>query len=370
MKLVAKAGALASAMALAAAVRRKGAPVCVITGDAAVSFTCSDPGIAIKAEAAAEILGPGQVAVSADRLSGLVAGFPAGTTITFSGATNALTITGGAAQYRLPIYYDAPAALAIDSEIASIEMAGADLLTLLNVLPAAGTEQTRFFLTGIFLHNLGDRIVAAATDGTKLLCDSVMAGHFSTDQDRRLIVPAKAAGLLQKLIKATKAQHVTLRRAKALFAVTAPNFEFVTKLIDAAYPEYARVLPSTAPNLVTCVRADLTAALMRLAAVTDGEMPLAALSWVGGGQLHVFLPRQPADAADFLAAEAKGAARIALSLPQLSAMIANFDSNRIHLAADGDGPLVLRGEGEKLGVLMPCRWDFEDAAPLSQERSP
>jgi DNA polymerase-3 subunit beta len=99
-------------------------------------------------------------------------------------------------------------------------------------------------------------------------------------------------------------------------------------------------------------------------------MPLAALSWVGGGQLHVFLPRQPADAADFIAAEAKGAARIALSLPQLSAMIANFDSNRIHLAADGDGPLVLRGDGEKLGVLMPCRWDFEDAAPPSQERSP
>jgi DNA polymerase-3 subunit beta len=365
MKLTAPAGQLTAAMSLTAMAgartKKTDAPVHVIAAEGAISFACAGLGIAIKTVAEANVDEPGAVAVSADRLSGLLGGFPGNSSITLRSATNALTITGGAAKYRLPIYSDPPAALAIDSEIASVDMAAADLLILLDVSAATGAEATRFYLTGIFLENDGDRIVAAATDGTKLLRDSVVAGHFSTDPERRLIVPAKAAVLLQKLIKATKTQQVTLRRTSRLFSVTAPGFEFTTGLVDAVYPDYARVLPKATPNVLSCVRADLTAALSRLSAVADGEPPLlVALAWGDGGPLRVFLPRQPGDADDVIEAEAGGAAKIALSLPQLTDMIGNFDCDRIRLAADGDGPLVLRGEREKLGVLMSCRWNFNN----------
>jgi DNA polymerase-3 subunit beta len=368
MRIEAQAGVLNNAMALTAMVARSNKmtdpPVAITAADGMVSFSCCGLGISIKAKAEADIESLGQELVSADKLAGLVAGFPGNSSITFRSATNALMITGGAAKYRLPIYSDPPAALQIDSEIASVDMAAADLLTLLDVSAAAGTEQTRFYLTGIFLENDGNRIVAAATDGTKLLRDSIVAGHFSTDPERRLIVPAKAAILIQKLIKATKTQQVTLRRDKALFAVTGPGFEFVTRLVDATYPEYARVLPKATPNVLNCVRADLAAALNRLSAVADGEPPLlVALAWDDGGPLRVFLPRQPGDADDVIAAEASGAARIALSLARFTEMIGDFDSDRIRLAADGDGPLALRGDGEKLGVLMGCRWDFSGTQP-------
>jgi DNA polymerase-3 subunit beta len=363
MKFTAPAGQMSAALSMAAmaamASKKANPPIAIAAADGLVSFSCCGLGVSIKARTEASIEEPGEELVSADKLAGLVAGFPGNSSITLRSATNALMITGGAAKYRLPIYSDPPARLGIDCEIASVDMAAADLLTLLDVVPAAGAEQSRFYLTGIFLENDADRLVAAATDGTKLLRDSVIAGHFSTDPERRLIVPTKAAILVQKLIRATKTQQVTLRRDRALFAVTAPGFEFTTRLVDAVYPEYARVLPKATPNVVTCDRAALGGALIRLAAIADGEPPLlVALAWGDGGPLRVFLPRQPGDANDVITAEASGATRIALSLPQLTDMIGNFDCDRIRLAADGDGPLVLHGDVNKLGVLMSCRWNF------------
>jgi DNA polymerase-3 subunit beta len=370
VKISAAAGPLTGALSLAAmaAVRNKktDAPVAIAAADGMVSFSCCGLGIMIKSKVEADVAEPGHEVVSADRLAALVAGFSAGSTITLSSATNALTIAGGAAKYRLPLYYDPPAALAIDSEIASIEMSAPDFLRLLDVVVAAGTEQTRFMLRGVNRHNIGARLYADATDGVRLLRDNVVAGDFATDTDHRLIVPTRAVTLLQRLIKSTKAQQVTLRRERRLFAVTAPSFEFVTQLVDGVYPDVTRVIPAATSNVVTCARADLTAALIRAAAVADGEQPLGALAWDDGGPLRIFLPRQPNDVVDCIVAEAIGAARLALSLPQLAAMIGNFDCDQIRLAADGDGPLVLRGDGEKLGVLMGCRWNFNEGTKESK----
>jgi DNA polymerase-3 subunit beta len=358
VKLTAKAGALASAMALAAAVRRKGAPVNVVTGDAAVSFTCSDPGIAIKAEAAAEILEPGQVAVSADRLAALIAGFAPAATITISKTENAATIVCGTSRYSLPVCADVPAALAIDGEIASVQIGGSDCLQLLEPLSAAASETTRFYLCGLYLHSVADRLIAVATDGTKLLRISIPAGKFSTARD--LIVPTKAAMALAKLIRQTKADKVTLRRSRTLLAAVAANFEFTSRLIDSKFPAYESLMPVDSANFVTCARIELIQALGRLAAVAADGLSLCAMSWTEAGRLHLFLPRQPDDGTDAITAEAKGTAKIAMSLSHLTSMISDFNCERIRLEAAG--PLVIRGEGEKLGLLMPCTWNFGEEA--------
>jgi DNA polymerase III subunit beta len=355
VKAIAKAGALASALSLAAAVRRKDAPISVVAGEGAVSFTCTDPGgITIKAQAAAEILEPGEAAVSADRISALTAGFAPAVTITVSTTENSATIACGKSRYRLPVCADAPAALAIDAEISSIEISGNDCLRLFETLPAAATELTRVYLNGVFLHSIDDRLVAVATDGAKLLRISIAARNFSTDRD--LIVPTKAATALIKLIRQTKADKLTLRRSRTSFAVAGGGFEFVTRLIDSKYPAYESLVPAVSTNFVVCDRAELQAALARMTAAATVDASLLALCWDGVGPLQLFLARQPDAGTDFIAAETKGAAKIAMLLGQLKAMIADFNCERLHL--EDAGPLVIRGEGEKLGLLMPCRWNF------------
>jgi DNA polymerase III subunit beta len=139
-------GAVSSAAMACARTRQTDAVVHVAAADGVASFACSGLGIAIKAMVEANVDEPGADVVSADRLGGLLAGFSSKSTITLSSATNALTVTGGAARYRLPIFPDAPAALEIDSEIARGKMPAGDLLSLLGVSPAADTEQSRLYL--------------------------------------------------------------------------------------------------------------------------------------------------------------------------------------------------------------------------------
>jgi DNA polymerase III sliding clamp (beta) subunit (PCNA family) len=363
---------LAEALSLAAtAVRGNSnlAPVHVVADKGAVSFTCSGPGLSIKITAIADIAVPGEVTVAANRLGGLIAGFSSSSSITINTTANTAMISCGDSRFHLPVLPEVPAALELDTETAGIDVAGNDLLTLFEVLPAASTEATRFFLTGLYMHSVGDELVAVATDGTKLLRASIKADHLSAD--RRFIVPSKAAMALIRLVKQTKPARITLRRSHTRFAVTGPAFDFVTALIDAEYPDYERLLPRASINVAQCRWSDLIGALARLGAVADGELPLLALSWIDKGPLRLFLPRQPGDAEDCVPAETRGSARLAMSLPRLTAMISNFPSDRLHLEViDADGPLVLRGERNKLGILMSCRWIFEEGEKPETKKRP
>jgi DNA polymerase-3 subunit beta len=365
MKIIARASSLDAALTLAIAATRNGkvAPVInIIAARDAVSLTCSASGISVKVSAGAKVAAPGSVTVS-DRLAALVAGFDPKAGITISADDNAATISCGSGRYRLPIVPGPCAVLVLKDEIASVEVGGNDLLHLFEVLPAAGTEATRFYLTGVYLHNVSDQLVAVATDGVKLLRATVVAGMLSTDE--RLIVPAKVAHETTKLVLRTKAERVTLRRSRTLFSVTAPGFELTTSMIDATYPAYQRVIPAASSNTARCVRSELLNALLRLEAVaTGGSIPLVALAWADGGPLRLFLARQPLDAADAISADAHGSARVALALPQLRLMVDTFDDDRLQIeSADVNTPITMRGEHDKLGVLFGCCWSFETREP-------
>jgi DNA polymerase III subunit beta len=372
MKVSARASSLDAALTLAMMATRRGkvAPVIhVIAAGDAVSFTCSAPGISVRVSADAKVDIPGSVTVS-DRLAALVSGFDQKADINISAEDGVATISCGRGRYRLPVL---PGPLSIvrglSGETASVEVSGQDLLALLEVLPAAGSEATRFYLTGVYLHNVDDRLISVCTDGIKLLRASVVAGMLSTDE--HLIVPAKVAHALARLVEQTRAHVVTLRRSNSMFCVTASGFELVTSLIDATYPAYQRVIPPASSNNAHCVRSELHEALLRLEAVAAGtEAPLVALSWADGGPLQLFLPRQPLDAVDVINAEAHGSAQVALSLSQLRTMVANFDDDRLHIeSADADTPITIRGEHDRLGVLFSCRWNFETEKRPASARS-
>jgi DNA polymerase III subunit beta len=355
MRIAARASSLGAALTLAIMATRKGkvAPVIhIVATGSAVSFTCAAPGISVRVSADAKVGAPGSVTVG-DRLAALVAGFDAKADITISTDDNTATVSCGRGKYRLPVVPGPHTVLALKDETASVEVSGDDLLALFEVLPAVGGGVSRFYLNGIFLHNIDDRLVAAATDGTKLLRAAIAAGTLSTDE--RLIVPAKVAHALARLVQQTKAEAVTLRRSRTLFSVTAPGFALTTSLIDATYPSYQRVIPAASSNSASCVRSELADALARLDAVAadnDGG-PLVALSWTDGGPLRLFLPRQPLDAADAINAEASGSAKVALSLSQLRVMVATFDDDRLQIeSADARTPITMRGERDKLGVLF------------------
>ncbi|MHC2373372.1 DNA polymerase-3 subunit beta [Bradyrhizobium diazoefficiens] len=354
MKIAATAAAIDSALSLAATARQRDALVSITAGEG-ITVTGSDAGMTIRAAVAGKVIEPGAAAVSADRLAALIAGFDPAASISISTSANAVTVE----RYRLP-RADMPATHELAGETGRVEIRAADCIDLLAVASAASSEKSpRFILSGVFLQSVSHQLVAVATSGVKLLRRSITAETFSAERD--LIVPTRATITLTRLIRQTKAGRITLRRSRKLFAASGTGFEFVSRLIDGAFPDYLAILPAPSPTSVTVERAELQAALARLTAIASGDFPLVALTWTDGEPLRMFLPRQPGDGTDDIAADSTGSARIALVPAQLAAMLSEFTCQRVHLN-DAAGRLLITSESQMLGLLMPCVWNFGQEA--------
>ena len=211
-------------------------------------------------------------------------------------------------------------------------------------------------MTGIYLHTIGDQLVAVATNGIRLLRVGVNAPAFNDDS--RLIVPASAAATLRRLLRLAKVDDVTLRRSGNLLSVAATgSFELITGLIDASFPDYTRVMPRSAGNTATCQRAELLGALARLRTIGD----LVRLAWEeGDDELLLSLPRMPLASVDTLAAKTAGSASMTFDIAQLELVISEFADRAINL--DVTDRTLLIEQGAKTGVLTCCNVAEEKAA--------
>ena len=167
--------------------------------------------------------------------------------------------------------------------------------------------------------------------------------------------------ILHKLLRQVRPETLTLRRSRAVFSASAPGFELISGMIAGPFPEYERTMPQAKGNAALVQRAELAAALARLHAVAIGEMPLIVLTWADGEPLQLHLARQPQAGHDIIAAQAKGSAEIAFSLPALTSLVAEFEDEAVLLEAEADRGVLIR-QGDKFAVLMSCRWRFANEA--------
>jgi DNA polymerase-3 subunit beta len=360
VKVSAPAYVLANAISLASTVKRGGNSCFAhfaTTGDT-VSITCTEISVGtIATSVSATIHEPGETAVPIDRLVALLPSFAADAIVNIEATIGAVNVASGTSRLRLPAVpvAELPAAIAIEEEIGRVEIGSADCLRLLE--PLAVADRTRFHLAGVFWHNVGDQLVAVSTDGIRLVRTEVVTSPFSVD--RRLIVPTDVGVAVRRLLQKADAPRVALRRSQNLIAFEAPSFGFTARLIDSSFPAYERLIPPPASNSAFCNRGDLLAALSRLsAAAPSNDTALVALSWENGRSLDLHLARRPLDGADVVAAEVHGSAEVALSLPQFTALLREFNSEHIQLETANEQPLVIRGAGEKLALIVRSKWDF------------
>ena len=110
---------------------------------------------------------------------------------------------------------------------------------------AISTEETRYYLNGIYLHTSGTGagkvLRAVATDGHRLARIEV-ALPAGADGMPGVIVPRKAIYELKKLLEEGEGDvQISLSDTKIRFAFG--NAVLVSKLIDGNFPDYERVSP-------------------------------------------------------------------------------------------------------------------------------
>jgi DNA polymerase III subunit beta len=111
---------------------------------------------------------------------------------------------------------------------------------------AISTEETRYYLNGIFFHTVdvggATMLRAVATDGHRLARVETSAPEGAAGMPG-VIAPRKAVGEVQKLLEdMTQEVVVEISPTKARFQFG--DVKLTTKLIDGTFPDYGRVIPS------------------------------------------------------------------------------------------------------------------------------
>jgi DNA polymerase III subunit beta len=115
---------------------------------------------------------------------------------------------------------------------------------------AAGESDTRYTLNGILFHLFpGGKLNVVGTDGHRLAM-AVRNIDGSVKEERKNIIPRKAAIELSKLLdKSEENIRVTLCKNHVMFKIG--SIQFLTRLIEGTYPNYEQVVPAANEKKVT-----------------------------------------------------------------------------------------------------------------------
>ncbi|WGG61919.1 DNA polymerase III subunit beta [Brucella intermedia] len=203
------------------------------------------------------------------------------------------------------------------------------------------TEETRYYLNGVYLHAVEGRLLAVATDGHRLMRNTGPAGAL----EYGVILPRKLVGLLPK-------GAVTVELSQNKVRVTSGSTIITSKLIDGTFPDYVRVIPQSNANILTVNRQSLMKAVERVAAVADDKS--RAVKFAVGDVLSLMLADK---ASDEVSIEFEGEPlEIGFNARYVNDMLGALDEPSVRFAlGDAGSPAVVKGEGEWTGVLMPLR---------------
>ncbi|MCG2625606.1 DNA polymerase III subunit beta [Bradyrhizobium sp. WYCCWR 13023] len=325
---------------------------------------------ALKLSLSATIEAEGEIALKSEQLASLAASVPPDAKITIADDGPMASIRCGHSRFRLPtLPIDVlPSTPTIKNETGRLTLGRSQLVALLS-MPAFAipSDQTRFNLHGIFLHDAAEGLTAVAADGHRL-ARVVAPGISGLSQDRRLIIPKPAIKILLKLLGGKDTELVTVRRSAALLEAESAGFSFVSKLIDADYPAYERLLPVPSDNWGIVNGAALAQALTRIAAAMPDErhMRLVGLTWAAPEQaLRLCIVHAPDVADDPVEAEVKGRGRLALQIKYLQQLLAELGGERVRI--DGgtranSGILITNPDDPNVTIVqMPCFWGADVA---------
>jgi len=191
---------------------------------------------------------PGAITVSAHLLFDIARKLPEGSQVSLDAADNRMAVKAGRSRFQLPTLPRDDFPMIAEGELpTSFEVPAATLAQLIDRTRfAISTEETRYYLNGIFLHVAEDQLKAAATDGHRL-ARFTLACPDGAQGMPDVIVPRKCVAELRKLLEEALDTNVLvdLSASKVRFTLGGENGVVLTsKLIDGTFPDYTRVIPT------------------------------------------------------------------------------------------------------------------------------
>jgi len=136
---------------------------------------------------------------------------------------------------------------------------------------AISTEETRYYLNGIYLHTMesGGRAVlrAVATDGHRLARVETDAPAAAAGMPG-VIIPRKAVAEIIKLID-DAGEQITVELSPNKIRLALGTVVLTSKLIDGTFPDYQRVIPAGNDKRLVVDKGDFAAAVDRVSTISS-----------------------------------------------------------------------------------------------------
>ena len=132
-------------------------------------------------------------------------------------------------------------------------------------------EDTRYFLNGALFVLDGSQMTLVATDGHRLALvsgDRGKGGKPKEDDARRVIFPKKTLGELGRLLTDDDKEIKYQRGENHLFFEIGQRV-LISRMIDAQFPAYERVIPKNNDKAIEFERDRLTSAIKRVALLSN-----------------------------------------------------------------------------------------------------
>lgn len=328
----------------------------------------TDLDLEVSSEVTAEVDEPGHVTVNADTFEKLVKKLPDGCLISLDEKAGAekdgLTLKAGRSRVKLLTLdaMDFPS-LAAGEFQCSMTVPAHMLAGLFDRVGfAVSTEETRYYLCGIYLHlfKIGGSLVirGVATDGHRLALHQFTAPE-GADGMPGVIVPRKAVGEIGKILKGRGKQDVLLEVSPTKLRLSAGATVLTTKLIDGTFPDYERVIPSGNNLVAVLERESVAAAADRVATVASERGRGIKLTFSEDRLCISAKNPDTGDASEEIDAQFDGAIDIGVNSKYLAETLRMVDGEKVRLAmADPGSPMLFQadgGTGDSLLVLMPMR---------------
>jgi len=196
-------------------------------------------------------------------------------TMTFN--DNLLVIKSGRSQFKLAILSAADYPNSHD-EVSDVEFT-IDRKILLHLFQsthfALTQHDVRFFLNGLLMELDPQSISVVATDGHRMAISRCIAQH--SNQHHRLLIPRKGVQELLRLLSHIEDETVSVSAGKNHFKLVSQQYTFVSKLIEARFPAYAKVIPKDQDKHVTIDRDLLKRALGRIMILANEKLRAVTL---------------------------------------------------------------------------------------------
>jgi DNA polymerase-3 subunit beta len=217
------------------------------TAEGGLKLMATDLDLQINETIAAAVDQPGATTVSAHTLFDIARKLPEGAQVSLAAADGKLTIVAGRARFQLGTLPRDDFPVIAEGELpVTFDLPAETLKQIIDKTRfAISTEETRYYLNGIFLHVSADPqpvLKAAATDGHRL-ARVTMPRPEGAEAMPDVIVPRKCIAELRKLLDEVDAQvGISLSPTKIRFDLG--HALLTSKLIDGTFPDYSRVIPT------------------------------------------------------------------------------------------------------------------------------